>query len=215
MRTPRSYDALDRLGRTRLSAHFFFRDFLQSEIGSFHRIPNLPENPDLAIAAGRRLCRELLDPLVETFGPIFIRSGYRSPRLNHFGATVARPQRCASNDKTAAGHIWDRRDAEGRMGACACVVVPWFADQPGRDWRDLAWWVHDHLPYSAMQFFPKLRAFNLTWREQPAREISSYVAPRGISLRAGDAPAEDAAARAARYRDFPPFRGIRYPAVAA
>ena len=72
-RSPGSYSALEDLGRVRLSRHFFLRDFLYSEIGSFHGVPNLPEDPDLAIAAGTRLCEELLDPLTETFGPLHIR----------------------------------------------------------------------------------------------------------------------------------------------
>jgi hypothetical protein len=215
MRQPRSYAGLERLGRTRLSRHFFLRDFLYSEIGSFHRVPNIPEDPDLAIAAGRRLCADLLDPLTETFGPIHLRSAYRSPRLNHHGATVAKPQRCARNPANHAGHIWDRRDTAGRMGACACIVVPWFADQydRGRDWRDLAWWVHDHLPYSAMWFFPRLAAFNLTWREAPERRIDGYMPYRMALLKPGAKPAEPARDRARRYADFPPFRGIAYPEV--
>jgi hypothetical protein len=57
-------------------------------------------------------------------------------------------------------------------------VVPWFADRyaDGADWRALAWWIHDHLPYHHLQFFPKLAAFNITWREEPERIISSYIA---------------------------------------
>ena len=213
MKRPGSYSGLETLGRVRLSRHFFMRDFLYSEIGNFHGRPNIPENPDLAIAAGRRLCEDLLDPITETFGPIHVRSSYRSPELNHFGATEAKPQRCAANPANYAGHIWDRRDDKGRMGACACIVIPWFADRyaAGRDWRDLAWWVHDHLPYSSMWFFPKLAAFNLTWREDPAREIDGYMPRRIRLLKAGDDPAEPATARAERYRDFPPFRGIVYP----
>ncbi|MBF9030676.1 hypothetical protein HKCCE3408_09770 [Rhodobacterales bacterium HKCCE3408] len=213
MRSPKSYAGLETLGRVRLSRHFFLRDFLHSEIGNFHGIQNIPADPDLAIAAGTRLCEDLLEPIVETFGPIHVRSAYRSPGLNHFGATVAKPQRCAANPKNHAGHIWDIRDAEGRMGACACIVVPWFADryEAGRDWRDLAWWVHDHLPYSAMWFFPRLAAFNLTWREDPERVIDGFMPHRIQLLRAGDPPAEPAEMREARYADFPPFRGIRYP----
>ncbi len=215
MRSPKSYAGLENLGRARLSRHFFLRDFLHSEIGSFHGIPNIPEDPDLAIAAGSRLCGELLEPIMETFGPIHVRSSYRSPTLNHFGATRAKPQRCAGNEANRAGHIWDRRDGHGRMGACACVVIPWFADQyeRGRDWRDLAWWVHDHLPYSSMWFFPRLAAFNLTWREHPAREIDGYMPHRIQLLRAGDAPAEPYADRERRYADFPTFRGIHYPTI--
>lgn len=213
MKSPRSYAGLETLGRARLSKHFFLRDFLHSEIGNFHCLQNIPENPDLAIAAGRALCEHLLEPLVETFGPIHVRSAYRSPTLNHFGATEAKPQRCARNELNYAGHIWDQRDAKGRMGACACVVIPWFADQydQGRDWRDLAWWLHDHLPFSEIWFFPRLAAFNLTWREEPARSIDGYMPRRIQLLRSGDLPAEPEHMRAERYDDFPPFRAIHYP----
>ena len=207
MRAVTSFAALEKLGRVRLSRHFFVRDFLYSEIGNFHGIPNLPENPDLLIAAGTRLALDLLDPLVETFGPIAVRSSYRSPAVNGFGNVHGLS--CAKNAANYAGHIWDRRDGAGRMGACACIVVPWFADQydHGRDWRDFAWWVHDHLPYHDMFFFPKRAAFNLTWREDPVQRIASYIAPKGLIR------LEDIEQRRLRYADFPAFRGIAYPAV--
>lgn len=208
-----SLDLLEKLGKTRLSKHFYARDFLYSEIGSFHAIPNLPVDRALFIAAGTALCTELLDPLVETFGPLAVRSAYRSPTVNQFGNH--HDLKCARNPANYAGHIWDIRDAAGRMGACTSLTVPWFADQynQGRDWRDLAWWIHDHLPYSEMWFFPTNAAFNLTWREDPDRTISSYIAPRGKLLAAGAEPGEDLRTRRARYADFPPFRGIAYPAL--
>jgi hypothetical protein len=211
MRAVSSLYLLENLGKTRLSRHFFARDFLYSEIGNFHAMPNLPDDPDLFIAAGRALCQNLLDPLVETFGPIAVRSAYRSPSVNKFGND--HDLKCARNEANFAGHIWDRRDSAGRMGACTSVVVPWFADQynRGRDWRDLAWWVHDHLPYSEVWFFPTNAAFNLTWREDPVRTISSYVAPRRKLLAAGATPNEDCVRRKVRYADFPPLRGIAYP----
>jgi hypothetical protein len=199
---------LENLGRVRLSRHFYMRDFLMSEISAVHGIPNIPDNPDLAIARGTRLCVDLLDPLEETFGRIAVRSGYRSAALNTYGNT--HNLNCARSDNPMECHIWDRQD---RPIAGASIVVPWFADRyaEGRDWRDLAWWVHDHLPYSEMWFFPKLAAFNLVWRSEPLRAISSYVAPRGMLLRVACAPPEDAATRAARYADFPPYRGIVFP----
>jgi hypothetical protein len=69
----------------------------------------------------------------------------------------------------------------------ACIVVPWFADRyaAGADWRALAWWIHDHLPYSSMYFFPKLSAFNIGWHERPERRIDSYIAPKGCLTRLG------------------------------
>lgn len=210
MRRPGSMWSLETLGRVRLSRHFYMRDFLGSEIGNFHQVQNIPDDPDLAIACGRELCETLLDPLEETFGRIAVRSGYRSARLNAFGN--AHGLNCARNDYPLECHIWDRAQGDARI-AGASIVVPWFADRyaQGRDWRDLAWWMHDHLDYSEIWFFPKLCAFNIAWRPVPQRRIDSYIAPRGCLLRPGAAPGEDLPARQARYRDFPPFRGISYP----
>ena len=210
MRKPASMWSLEAFGRARLSRHFFMRDFLYSEISGFHGIPNVSDNPDLAIENGRAFCTALLDPLEETFGRIAVRSGYRSRVLNDYGN--ANKLNCAASDNPIECHIWDRHSGP-RAIAGASIVIPWFADHhdQGRDWRDLAWWVHDHLPYSEMWFFPKLAAFNLAWRPVPLRTISSYIAPKGMLLRAGDAPAEPLAQRQSRYADFPPLRGIVYP----
>ena len=85
MRKPASMKGLEKLGRVRLSRHFFMRDMLYSEIASFHGIPNIPDDPDLAIAAGTRLCEELLEPLHATFGHVSIRSAFRSVTVNDYG----------------------------------------------------------------------------------------------------------------------------------
>ena len=202
--------SLEALGRVRLSRHFYMRDFLYSEIGNFHARPNIPDNPDLAIETGRALCETLLDPLEETFGRIAVRSGYRSPALNRFGN--ANKLNCARNDHPLECHIWDRGAGDARI-AGASIVIPWFAEryEQGRDWRDLAWWMHDHLDYSEIWFFPKLCAFNLVWRPKPLRRIDSYIAPRGSLLRSGAAPQETSAERRVHYADFPKFRAIRFP----
>ena len=201
---------METLGRVRLSKHFYMRDFLHSEIGSFYGIPNIPDDPDLAIENGKQLCEALLDPLQETFGRIAIRSGYRSSTLNKFGNE--NKLNCARNDANYGHHIWDRVDEKG-LGAGTSLVIPWFADRyaHGRDWRDLAWWIHDHLPFSDLCFFPKLSGMNLSWRARPRRTISSYIAPKGLLLPSGAEPTEPLEQRAARYRDFPQFRGIAYP----
>ncbi len=197
---------LERLGRVRLSKSFYFRDFLYSEIGSFYGIPNIPDDPDLAIAAGRRLCEALLEPLRASFGGLAIRSAYRSPEVNAFGNKHGLS--CARNEATYANHIWDRRDADGCMGATASVVVPWFADryEAGADWRSLAWWIHDHLPYDSLYFFPKLAAFNITWHERPTRRIDSYVAPKGCLTKPG--MTNHAGDHSDRYKGFPELKAV-------
>lgn len=202
MRTPKSVDALETLGRVRLSPSFFMRDFLYSEIANFYGVQNIPEDPDLAIEVGTALCTQLLEPLQATFGRLAIRSAYRSPTVNQLGNE--KRLGCGSNESNFAAHIWDRRDAQGHKGAMACVVVPWFADRyaQGADWRSLAYWIHDHLPYSTLQFFPKLCAFNIGWHEQPARRITSHIEPQGRLFHESPAHAQFAH----MYAGFPPVQ---------
>ncbi len=92
------------------------------------------------------------------------------------------------------------------MGATACIVIPWFIDryQNGADWRSLAWWIHDHLPYSRLCFYPKLCAFNLQWREAPERRIDSYIDPKGTLTKSG--MSNQAGSHSSWYDGFPALR---------
>ena len=185
MKAPRSVRTAETFGRVRLSSSFYMRDFLHSEIGDIHGISNLPDDPDLAIMAGTLLCEHLLEPLQATSGRIAVRSAYRSPAINALGN--ARYKSCGSNERNAARHIWDRRDRYGCIGAMTSLVVPWFADRyaAGAAWQSMARWIHHHLPYSELQFFPKLAAFNIGWHEQPKQRIYSFIAPRGLLTKPG------------------------------
>ena len=200
-----SYSALEKLGRVRLSPSFFMRDFLYSEIANFYGIPNMPDAPDLAIEVGTRLCEELLEPINETFGRIEIRSAFRSCKVNALGNE--RGHNCASNEANYAGHIWDMRDSNGHMGATACIAVPWFMDRygEGADWSSMAYWIHDHLPYSEMEFFhgEGMCSFNINWHEHPKKNIKSWLKPR-VLLRSGHGlgPFKE------HYRGFPQLRRI-------
>ena len=185
MRKPASVDSLTELGRVRLSKTFFMREMLHSEIAQVHGLLNVPDDPNLAIEAGKRLCEELLEPLQDQFGRLSIRSAYRSREVNELGWRLQKEGKkgynCASNEQNAAGHIWDMRDADGCMGAVACVVVPSFYDlhpEPG-GWQALARWIHDNLNYSTLYFFPTYWAVNIGWHERPQRRIDSYADPKG------------------------------------
>ena len=206
-------NALDDFGRERLSKHYFMRDFLYSEIAVAHRIPNLPDDAELAVRAGNALCRNLLEPLRRVFGHVTIRSAFRSASVNGFGNCHG--MNCSSNKASYANHIWDHKDGDGFMGATACIVIPWFVDwmeeREGRDWRVLAWFIHDHLPYAEMVFFVKNAAVNLTWRgdpddqahggevrlfdgscptivwrSEPRRKVDSFQEPAGLLIKNGE-----------------------------
>ncbi len=172
------YRELDEIGRIQLSRSFYMRDFLFSEIGATYAIPNLPDDLELAVYTGRKLCERILEPLSATFGRIHVRSGYRSSRLNAFGNE--RGLNCSSNQRTFADHIWDKRDGDGNAGACATVVIPWFLEHHRPDeWEKLAWWLWDKLDFHRVVFFGRQAAANIGWRENPAKEIMSHTAPRG------------------------------------
>ena len=207
----RVLEALEAFGRERLSTNFFMRDFLYSEISAVHGIPNIPSHPELAIEAGQGLCQDLLEPLHRTFGRVVVRSAYRNPVVNAFGGDFG--FNCGSNERNRAKHIWDWRAKDGSIGATACIVIPWFIDtkqyQDTRDWRPLAWYIHDHLrrQYSEMVFFAKNAAFNLTWRkDNPLGKISSKarlyqetLTEHGADNHSGD--------HSSHYPGFPEFKG--------
>ncbi|MDZ8056148.1 MAG: peptidase M15 [Aulosira sp. ZfuVER01] len=181
MRKPKTVKALEELGRVRLSQNFFMRDFLYSEISQIEGIPNIPDDPNLAIEAGHGLCEEVLEPIQNALGRISIRSAFRSCAVNAKGAENKNQYNCAKNESNYAGHIWDVRNADGYMGATACIIVNSFIDyyQRTEDWTALAWWIHDRIDaYSSMTFFPRYAAFNISWSENPASRkvsIDSYV----------------------------------------
>jgi len=180
-----SYEKLEELGRVRLSEHFFMRDFLHSEIAAWHGLRNIPDHPDAAIYPGQQLCQQLLEPLQATFGRIHVRSGYRSPAINEFGNQNR--LNCASNASNHSAHIWDYPDAQGKRGATACIVMPWLVDHIARggSWTNMAWWIHDHLPYHSLYFFPRLAAFNIRWHEAPVCRVDSYAVPKGCLIQPG------------------------------
>lgn len=175
---------LTQLGRRRLSDNFFMRDMLHSEVGNFYGVQNIPEDPELAVAAGEQLCRLVLEPLREAFGHISIRSAYRSPVLNAHCHELHKQgvadSWCTCNEDNASYHIWDRRDANGYLGATATIVIPSYIDhyESTGDWQSLGWWMRDHLEhYAQVQFFRSLCAFNIRWYEGPSDQSIGYLDP--------------------------------------
>jgi len=70
----------------------------------------------------------------------------------------------------------------------------------------MAWWIHDHLPYHRLYFFPKFAAFNISWQEVPVRRIDSYAPPKGLPDPGGDCRTM-AGSHADQYPSFPQLAG--------
>ena len=159
---------LEKLGRVKLSKNFQFRQFLYSEIAIAHNIINIPDNEELALAAGKKLCENILEPLVDEFGPLIIRSGFRCARLNQFG--YEKGLKCSSNKENYAYHIWDHLDENGHMGAAACILIPSFNEglSKCKTREELTQFIEDNLDYHRLKFFAKDNAFNIGWIERVA-----------------------------------------------
>ena len=171
-------EKLNALMRIQLSESFFLRDFIYSEIAAEMGLNNIPTDVDLAVKAGRQLCENVLEPIQAVWGRIHIRSALRSETVNRLGNDLQAA--CARNETSYAGHIWDRRDKNGYMGAMACIVIPRYVPYYTKtgDWTSIAWWIHAHIPaYRSLFFFPQLCAFNIHWHEDQTQPkyISSYI----------------------------------------
>ena len=123
VKSPQTVNALEDVGCIRLSKSFFMRDFLYSEISQIEGVQNIPDDPALAVLAGESLCKHVLEPLQEKLGRISIRSAYRSCAVNSKGAENRNQYRCSRNEANYAGHIWDKKDLNGHMGATGCIAV--------------------------------------------------------------------------------------------
>ena len=133
---------------------------LYSGVARFHGRQNIPDNPDLAIAAGPGVCEQILEPLHAATGHVSMRSAYRSHEVNRFCNEQQTKGRkgytCEENSD--AHHIWDRRDRDGFTGATASIVIHRFVHylpkRPQMSWTATPWWLHDRLPYSESVSFP-------------------------------------------------------------
>ncbi len=183
-----SFWDLEELGRIRLSENYYARDFLYSEIGSFYKVQNIPQNIDLFVEAGTCIAQKILEPLRKTFGNVALRSGYRSKELNGFGNK--NNLKCASNESNYAQHIWDEKDKNGNIGAVACIFIPWFNDRFKNEleFTRLAIYLNHHLAgsYNEITFFSRQDCFNIGYRTNPERNIFTTKEPKGQMFKNGE-----------------------------
>ena len=96
------------------------------------------------------------------------RSGYRSSQGHGFG-NEAPPWGERGKIQCRLSHLGHAQWRWSQRMPPPASSFPGSRDRyaEGADWRALAWWIHDHLPYSHLEFYPKLCAFNILWSEQP------------------------------------------------
>ena len=107
--------------------------------------------------------------------------------------------------------MWDRLGDDGKKGATASIVIPWFVDyletRPEMSWKAMAWWIHDHLPYSELQFYHHrcqkfdYAAFNIRWHETKVR--GQIVSMSGDRILQKDRREHSPGDHASEYPGFP------------
>ena len=135
----------------RLSEHFLLSDFMgcHSVFSKGHQ--NLFEDPDGSkLAEGMHLCETLLEPMLDTYGPMSIAYGYISPSLSQKIVSYQDPN-------IPSYHRWDK-------GAAADVCVhSWVEEQPP---VKLAHDIDEHFGYSRM----------ITYSESPYICVATQIA---------------------------------------
>jgi hypothetical protein len=144
----------------RCGRRFCYRDLI--ECGATQRrlgLPNLPLNPE-SYNALFDLASQLLDPLVEYFGPIRLTYGFASPALTReIGGRIS---------PKLDQHACCERDARGnfvcdRLGAACDFIVD------DENMEEVAAWIVEHLPFDRLYFYGNDRPLHLSQGPQVSR----------------------------------------------
>lgn len=128
------------MNRIQLSQNFYLDEFLRSQVAARQGIEMLPGS-DLVLLNLRRLALEILQPLRDELGPVYITSGYRPPELNRLIGGSAKSRHCLglAADLVVTGH--------SPLEVCQWVEQSGLAfDQCIHEFGR---WVHVAAPYSA------------------------------------------------------------------
>lgn len=89
---PSSIKTLEKLGQEQLSRHSFMCNFLYSEIGAFAGIPNVPDDPELAVRAGRAARHDQVPRLADpTLDRLHLQARLQTDRAEKGPQHVLRP----------------------------------------------------------------------------------------------------------------------------
>lgn len=146
--------------------HLRFRDLIEAgETWRRVRVPNLPVQPG-TIAALQRLALDVLDPVVEQFGPIEITYGFASREL-----TRRVPGRIDPSRDQHSGHELrpNGKPICARLGQAADFRVAGLCSGA------LAAWIAARLPFDRMYFYGTDRPVHVSIGPEEARGVISML----------------------------------------
>lgn len=161
----KSSGEIDRLGRTRLSKNFILRDFLFCAASSARGMSNFPENPELAIQAGKALCENLLEPILAHFGRFAITYGYQS--RESIDIDLARSNK-VFHRHCSSPHHWDR-GTFGNAVYARVDILPICVEDGAVSKRDFGLWLMHNLDVDLCMTWTRSNVFCLTISPLPRR----------------------------------------------
>ena len=170
---PRDVRAIDTLARTRLSQHFLLRDFLFSSHAAAMGASNLPEDPRVAIRAGRQLCEQVLEPILKEFGHFAITYGYQSREVTEANWPPARRR---VDRLSSTPHQWDRRTF-GEEVYARVDILPFAVEDGTATKRQFGHWLMHNLDIDLLMQWTRSNVACITISPRPRRVWMEWGRP--------------------------------------
>ena len=157
----------DKFTRTRLSKNFLLRDFLYSSDSDFRGICNLPKSRELVIRSGRALCENILEPIIEKWGKVFITFGYQSK--SGIEADWS-PTKCKESSRSSNPHQWDR-STFGDKVYCRVDILPACVEDGQVSKYEFGHWLMHQLDIDLLMMWKRSNIFCITYSEFRPRRV--------------------------------------------
>jgi hypothetical protein len=145
--------------------HFTYRDVVEcGETWLRTRVSNVPQRPESYVAISD-LCCQVLDPVVDTFGPINLTYGFASATLDALVRQKGAPANTTRNGDQHAGCELNRNGKPfcRRRGQ----GVDFFVRNRGS--LEVAHWIVAHTPFDRLYFYADSKPFHVSYGPDQAR----------------------------------------------
>lgn len=157
----------DKFTRTRLSKNFILRDFLYSSDSDFRGISNMPEDRELVIRSGKALCQNILEPITEKFGKLFITFGFQAK--DGIEADWS-PAKRKENPRSSSPHCWDRKTFGNLIYARVDILPACIEDGEVSKYEFGRYLMH-HLDIDLLMQWKRSNTFCITYSEFKPRRV--------------------------------------------
>lgn len=157
--------------RTRLSQNFILRDFLYSaraEVLGQHNRPS--DDPEMVVTAGKKMCADILEPMLARFGRFAITYGYQNRTLIEAGYPKSKPH-------SSSPHQWDRGTFGNRVYA-RVDILPFCVEDGHVDKYEIGRWMMANLDVDLVMMWHYSNVLCITISPEPRRVYLEWV-PQG------------------------------------